>query len=66
MFFQNIDLEILCAFLFKSSEALFEGLVKLFLMVNQQVFVYPISSFSNMLKFVGVGRFVERTLLYKM
>ncbi len=66
MFFQNIDLEMLCVFLFKSSEALFEGPVKLFLMVNQQVFVYCISSFSNMLKFVGVRRFVERTLLYKV
>jgi hypothetical protein len=35
-------------------------------MVHQHVFIYPISPFSNMLKIVGVGRFLEQTLLYKM
>ncbi len=46
--------------------ALFERPDKLFLMVHQHVFIYPISPFSNMLKIVGVGRFLEQTLLYKM
>jgi hypothetical protein len=34
-------------------------------MVNQHVFIYPISPFSNTLKIVGVGRFVEQTLSTK-
>jgi len=63
--FLNMDLEILFLLLFKSSEGLFERPEKLFLMVNQQVFIYLASPFSNMLKIVGVGRFVERTLVYK-
>jgi len=64
--FFNMDLEILCLFLFKSSEELFERRQKLFVMVSQQFFCFLISPFSNMLKIVEVGRFVERTLLYKM
>jgi hypothetical protein len=61
-----MGLEILSLFLLKRSEGLFQRPEKLFLMVNQQVFVYPISPFSNMLKLVEVSRFVEWALLYKM
>ena len=61
-----MSLEILCVFLFKSSEAFFEEPEKLFLMVNQQIFISPISLFSNMLKIVQIGHFVEQTILYKV
>ena len=64
--FLNMDLEMLCLFLLKSSEKLFKRLEKLLFMMNLQVFGYAISPFSNMPKIVEVGRFVERTLLYKM
>ena len=65
----NTDSEMLYLFLFKSSEELFERPEKLllfFLMMKQHGFVHPISPFSNVLKIVGVGRFVEQTLLYKV
>jgi hypothetical protein len=45
--------------LFKSIEGLFERLEKLFLTVNQQVFVYPTSLFSNMQTIVGANIFEE-------
>ena len=65
----NTGLEMLYLFLFKSSEELFERpekLLLLFLMMKQHGFVHPISPFSNVLNIVGVGRFVEQTLLYKV
>ena len=40
--------------------------ITLFLMMKQHGFVHSISSFSNMLQIVWVGRFVEQTLLYKV
>ena len=43
----NMDLEILCLFLFKSSEKLFERLENLLLMFNVQFFVYAISPFQT-------------------
>jgi len=65
----NTGLEMLYLFLLKSREELFERPEKLlpfFLMMKQHGFVHPISPFSNRLKIVGVGRFVEQTLLYKV
>ncbi len=62
VFFSNMGLEILCLFLF-NSDGLFERPEKLFVVVNEQVFVYPISPFLTMLKIIGVDHFVERTLL---
>jgi hypothetical protein len=64
--FLNMGLEMLCLFLLKSSEELFERFEKLLRMVNLQVFVYAINLFSNRLKIVKDGRFVEWTLLYNM
>jgi hypothetical protein len=64
--FLNMGLEMLCLFLLKSSEELFERFEKLLPMVNLQVFVYAINLFSNRLKIVEDGRFIEWTLLYKM
>ncbi len=65
----NTDSEMLYLFFFKTNEELFERPEKLFpffLMMKQHGFVHPISPFSNVLKIVGVGRFVEQTLLYKV
>ena len=65
----NMDLEMLYLFSFKSSEGLFERFEKMItflLMMKQHCFVYPISLFSNLLKIVELGRFVEQTLLYKV
>jgi hypothetical protein len=58
-FFLNMDLEILCLFLFKSSEKLFERPEKLFLMSNQKVYIHSVSAFSNMQEIVGVSHVVE-------
>jgi len=54
-----MGLEILCLFLFKSSEKLFERPEKLFLMSNQKVYIHSVSAFSNMQEIVGVGHVVE-------
>jgi hypothetical protein len=64
--FLNRGLEILCLFLLKINEELFERFEKLLPMVNLQVFVYAINLFSNRLKIVKDDRFVEWTLLYNM
>ena len=47
--FSNIVSEILCQSLSKTSDDHFERYEKLFSMVNQQIFLYHISCFSNML-----------------
>ena len=64
--FSNIVLELLFQSLSKTSDDHFEKYEKLFLMVNQQIFLYYISCFSSMLHNVGNGRFIERRILYKM
>ncbi len=64
--FLNMGLEMLCLFCSKVVRNFLQDPKKIILMVNQQTFVYPIILFSNMLNFVGVDHFVERTLLYKM
>jgi len=61
-----VAIEILRLCLLKGSEELFERSEKLFLLANQEIFVYCISPFSNKLKIVEIGRFVEWILLYKM
>jgi hypothetical protein len=62
----NMSLEVLYPFLLKHSDELFERPEKLFIMMTNVFFVYPIYPFSNMLQIVGVDCFIERTLLYKM
>ncbi len=57
--FQNMNLEMSWLFLFKTIEGLFERPEKLFVTVNQQVFVYPTSLFSNMQTIVGANIFEE-------
>ena len=47
--FSNIVLELLSQSLSKTSDEHFERYEKLFLMVNQQIFLSHISCFSNML-----------------
>ena len=62
--FPNTSSEMLCLFLFKSSERFFEKPEQIILNGKATVFVYSISSFSSTLRIVRVGRFVERILLY--
>ncbi len=66
MLFPNMGLEILCLFYLKNSEELFERPEKIIFNGKSISFVNLISSFSSMLKIVGVDRFVEWTLLCKM
>ena len=47
--FSNIVLELLSQSLFKANDEHFERYEKLFLMVNQQIFLYHISCFLNRL-----------------
>ena len=64
--FSNIALELLFQSLSKTSDEHFERYEKLFLMINQQIFLYYISCFSNTLNTVSNGRFIEQRILYKM
>ena len=50
--FSNIVLELLSQSLSKTNDDHFERYEKLVLMVNQQIFLYQISCFSNMLHIV--------------
>jgi hypothetical protein len=49
MLFPNMSLEVLYPFLLKHSDELFERPEKLFIMMTNVFFVYPIYPFSNML-----------------
>ena len=62
----NIVLELLFQSLSKTGDDHFERYEKLFLMVNQQTFLYYINCFSSMLHTIWNGRFIERRILYKM
>ena len=61
-----MGLEMLCQFLFESSQGIFEMPAKLVWTANKQVLLTPISLFSKMLKILGFGSFVERTIRYKI
>ena len=52
--------------MFESSEGIFERPKKLAWTANKQVLLIPISPFAKMLKIVGFGSFVEKTIRYKM
>jgi hypothetical protein len=63
--FPNMDLEMLCRFLFESTWGIFERSKQLVWTANKQVLLTPISPFATMLKIVGFSSFVGRTILYK-
>ena len=58
--FSNIVLELLSQSLFKTNDEHFERCEKLFLMVKQQIFLYHINYFSNILHTTWNGHFIEQ------
>jgi hypothetical protein len=61
-----MDLEILCRFLFQSSERIFERPKQLVWTAIKQIFLTPISPFAKDAKNSRIRNSVERTILYKI
>ncbi len=64
--FLNMGLEIVCQFLFKSREGIFEKPKKLVWTAKKRLLLTPISPFLKMLKIFGLDSFVERTIFCKI